>query len=164
MRIKIIAAIFIFFYSMPGFSQTRTLLHTFESRLRNNPSAMNGVMNFYGERKEDYTIRLFSDSTFTINYSYSATGNYYRNYKTSETAIGSFFNKDGVVYLVRNNLVLYSNQFYLDSIPKRLEQMLALGVPVKIEYSDNSMALYNAGGWSMVFMKKNSLKLREADK
>lgn len=160
MRIKIIATIFIFFCSSPGFSQTKTLLHTFESHLLDKPDPnMNGVMNFYGKKKEDYTVRLFSDSTFIINYSYSATGNYYRNYKTSETAIGSFFNKAGVIYLIRNNLILYSNQFSLDSIPKRLEQMLAIGVPVKIEYSDNSMALYNAGGWSMIFMKKNSLKL-----
>lgn len=108
------------------------------------------------ERKEDYTIRLFSDSTFTINYSYSATGNYYRNYKTSETATGSFFNKDGVIYLVRNNLILYSTQSSLDSIPKRLEQMLVVGVPVKIEYSDDSLALHNIGGWSMLFMKKRA--------
>jgi hypothetical protein len=32
--------------------------------------------------------------------------------------------------------------------------MLAPGVPVKIEYSDNSLAVYNTGGWSMIFMKK----------
>lgn len=56
--------------------------------------------------------------------------------------------------MVRNNLVLYSTQSSLDSIPKRLEQMLAPGVPVKIEYSDNSLAVYNTGGWSMIFMKK----------
>jgi hypothetical protein len=93
MRINIIAAIFICFCSNLGFSQSRTLLHTFERHLVDQPSAMNGVMNFYGKKKEDYTMRLYSDSTFSINYYYSATGNFYRNYKTSEIAIGSFFNK-----------------------------------------------------------------------
>ena len=128
-----------------------------------NPN-MNGIMYFYGEKKEDYTIRLFSDSTFTITYFYTATGNYYPNYKTFETVNGSFFNKAGVIYLVRNNPVFYSSLFSLREIsfgslaPKKLEQMLTLGVPIKIEYSDNSLALYNTGEWSMIFMKKNSLK------
>jgi hypothetical protein len=166
MRTKIIATIFICFYSSLGFSQTRTLLHTFERHLLDKPDLnMNGVMNFYGERKEDYTIRLFSDSTFTITYFYTATGNYYPNYKAYETATGSFYNKDGIIYLIRNNSVFPASLFSLRQInfgtsaPKKLEQMLTLSVPVKIEYSDNSLALYNTGGWSMIFMKRNSLKL-----
>ena len=165
MRTKIIATIFICFCSSLGFSQTRTLLHTFERHLLDKPDpAMNGIMSFYGERKEDYTIRLFSDSTFAITYFYAATGNYYRNYKTFETATGSFYNKDGIIYLIRNNSVFSNSPFSLREItldasePKKLEQILNLAVPVKIEYSDNSLALYNTGGWSMIFMKRNSLK------
>lgn len=162
MRIKIIAAIFICFYSNLAFSQTKTLLHSFERHLRAEPDRnLNGLIYFFGEKKEDYTISLFSDSTFTITYFYSGTGNYYPNYKTFETVIGNFFKKVGVIYLVRNNLVLYSTQSFLDSVPKRLEQMLAPGVPVKIEYSDNSLALYSTGEWSMVFMKKDSLKFKD---
>ncbi len=162
MRIKIIATIFICFYSNLGFSQTSKLLHRFyhNSRVKPDPS-LNGIMYYFGEKKEDYTIRLYSDSTFSITYFYSATGNYYENYKTFETAIGRFFNKDGVIYLVRNNIVLYSTEFSLSSIPKRLEQMFAPGVPIKIEYSDNSLALYSSVEWSMIFMKKNSLKFND---
>jgi len=116
-------------------------------------------MHFYGERKEDYTIRLFSDSTFAITYFYTATGNYYPNYKSYETATGSFYNKDGIIYLIRNNQVFLAPLFSLreisfsTSVPKKLDQMLTLGVPVKIEYSDNSLALYN-GEWSMIFTKR----------
>lgn len=165
MHIKIIATIFICFYASLVFSQTRTLLHTFETHLLDKPNPnLNGILYFYGERKEDYTIRLFSDSTFTITYSYTATGNAYPNYKTLETATGSFFNKGGFIYLIRNNSVFSGFLFSLREINlgtstlKKLDQMLSLGVPVKIEYSDNSLALYNAGGWSLIFTRKNGLK------
>lgn len=161
MRIKIIAAIFICFYSSRGFSQTRTVLHTFERHLLDKPDInLNGIMYFYGERKEDYTIRLFSDSTFAITYFYTATGNYYPNYKDYETATGSFYSKDGIIYLIRNNSVFSGSLFSLREIslrsspPKKLEQMLTLSVPIKIEYSDNSLALYSTGEWAMIFMKK----------
>ena len=125
---------------------------------------MNGIMYFYGERKEDYAIRLFSDSTFTITYFYTATGNYYPNYKAYETATGNFYNKDGIIYLIRNNSVFSTSLFTLreinfgNSAPKKLEQILTLGVPVKIEYSNNSLALYNDGGWSMIFTGRKGLK------
>jgi len=124
-------------------------------------------MYFYGERKEDYTVRLFSDSTFTLTYFYTATGNYYPNYKTFETVTGSFYNKAGVIYLVRNTPVFYSSLFSLCEInfgttaPKKLERILNLAVPVKIEYSDNSLALYSTGEWSMIFIKKNNLKFND---
>lgn len=161
MRIKTIATIIICFYSGLSFSQSKKLLHSFEQHFRSTPDpGLNGICYWYGEKKEDYTINLFSDSTFTITYFYTATGNYYRNYKTIEIATGSFYNKGGIIYLIRNSSVFSNSSFSLREInlgisaPKKLEQMLALGVPAKIEYSDNSLALYSTGEWSMIFMKK----------
>lgn len=158
-RLKITVTILICFYSGIVFSQTKTLLHTFERHLLDKCSQM-GVMNLYGERKEDYTIRLFSDSTFVITCFYTSTGNCYDNYRLFETAIGNFYNKDGVSYLVRNNPVFSYPLFSLRQInlngsgPKKLEYRLAINTPVKIDYSDNGLALY-CGELSMIFMKKN---------
>jgi len=164
MRIKIIAALFFCFYFSPAISQDKKLLHSFEKHIRREPDIrMQGLIYFYGECKEDYIISLFSDSTFLISYSYSGTGNYYPNYKKHELAEGSFFNKAGIIYLVRNSSVVESVEmlFKLPStvpkndMPKQLEQLLTVNAPLKIEYSDISLTFYNSAGAFMNFTKEN---------
>jgi hypothetical protein len=154
MRIKIIATIFICFYSGLSFSQTKKLLHYFERHSEIFPNVHNvGCRGMdYTQSKEDYAISLFSDSTFVM--SYSRTGN--RFPEQHEVATGKFFKENDSMYLIGDSII---GKFFKSSPDEvsRLEEVFNIGVPLRIEYSNDGMSFYNSAGPFLIFKKASIL-------
>jgi hypothetical protein len=151
MCIKIIATIFICFYSCLGFSQTKQSLQYFERHSEISPRFQGSCwgMGQYRYCKEDYAISLFSDSSFFI--SYSRTGNLYPElYQILE---GNFFKNNDGIYLIRDSVI---SKFSKNPLAGGgLEQVLNIGIPLRVEYTDDAMSFYNSAGPFLFFKKTN---------
>ena len=152
MRIKIIAAIFICFYSSVIFSQTKQLRQYFERHFETSQPRFGGScwgMKQYRHCKEDYAISLFSDSTFVI--SYSRTGNLYP--ELYQILGGNFFTNNDGIYLIRDTVVntVSKNPFS----GGRLEEVFNIGIPLRVEYTNDDMSFYNSAGPFLSFKKTN---------
>jgi hypothetical protein len=156
MRIKIIATIFVCFFTIASFSQTKKLIGTFErhfefSSLKPQSSCWGPTEYIWGY--EDYVISLFSDSTFSL--AYFKKGSQYVGYKSNEIAHGYLFSKDDTSYLVKNK----RDSELFKSIPdkSRLDQVFLNNIPLKIVYNNDSLMVYNSAGPALVFTTVNFL-------
>ena len=94
-------------------------------------------------------MSLFSDSTFVVTYSRSGAA--FPNYKKSEMATGKFFNQYDSIYIIRNSIAEFIPDKYNLS---RLEQVFGI-LPIRIEYSNDRLSLYNSAGIFFTFFKEN---------
>jgi len=154
MHVRIITAIIVCHLSFNGFSQEKILLHSFTRHFEiqavpKPPSSCYGV-----EKKawhEDYVLNLFSDSTFTFTYFYSGGGNYYHDHKHDEKIKGRYFKINGIVYLEQDkNASKFCENTSLDA-------MFFNDRHLRIEYDNNALSLYEAGGRILTFKKPGTL-------
>jgi len=158
MRIKIIAAIFICFYSNQIFSQTKkTVSYEWHLEVPDRPEScwIPPVTGGF----ENIIIYLFPDSTFMCTY--SSDGNLHPECKTKETARGRIISKDGSLYLVRN---AGGNEFITDSLRSRLEQFFATDLSTRIGYSGDKLFVYSQADPYLVFRKTNFFARDKRDK
>lgn len=155
MSIKFFATIVISLFSVVCFSQTKKLLHSFERHFEAyNYNAQ--LSSCWGPRVflwgcEDYTINLFSDSTFHLTY--SQKGNLSTDYKKTETANGRFFTKSDTVYLVQ--IKATNNELDKSLYKSKLDEVLYNGIPLRIHYTADSLLFYNIVYPFMIFQKVN---------
>lgn len=149
MRIQIIAAIFICFYSNLSHSQiSKTVSYEWHLEVPDRPEScwIPPVKGGF----ENIIIYLFPDSTFMCTY--SSDGNLHPECKTRETIRGRILIKDGSIYLVRN---AGGNEFLTDSLRSRLEQFFAADLFTRIGYSGDKLFVYSQADPYLVFRKTN---------
>jgi hypothetical protein len=151
MKVKIIAAIFICFYSGLGFSQTKKVLCFFDGEIavsEGNVSCFGG--GNYKSGKEHYSISLFSDSTFLI--SYSRKGDVFPDYMKNEIATGRFYNQNDSLNFITKTIA------EVMPVPdkhkaSRLGQSFG-GLPLRVEFSADNLSFYNSAGGCFITLYK----------
>ncbi|WP_462262446.1 hypothetical protein [Ferruginibacter sp.] len=153
MSIKFFATIVISLFSVVCFSQTKKLSHSFERHFESY-NYNSQISSCWGPRFflwgcEDYTINLFSDSTFHITY--SQKGNLSIDYRKTETANGRFFTKSDTVYMVQIKATI--NELDKSLYKSKLDEVLYSGIPLRIHYTEDSLLVYNTVCPFMIFQK-----------
>ncbi len=138
MRIKIIAIILVFsFFTNFGFSQTKKILKVFEE----NIDAIESFCGYIGKsvvRHENYTLSLFSDSTYCLEHlkKYSSYINITSKYFILNNTV-HFWQDSTIVTTLSNSFNIHNNSLVtMQLIDKQLIGFTESGVLLKLDESE----------------------------